>query len=227
MIDNRCMPRGGWGVAVSFLLGAVAGGCGTATRSLPGNARPGPSPATPPRVVLARRLGPSAPGGLPFGSRVSAQDLAGAREFADSSYGFALTSDLKLRGGGTYPAATNDGGRIWRIDGPILHINAAQGSIAVTEAGIEGRRFYYAWAGGANSVVDVTTDGGRHWWQAFLPGAVISITSDENEVALTGGLTAVVAGPTPDSSGRGTSLWTYHTTNGRDWRYGSTFNVTA
>lgn len=126
----------------------------------------------------------------------------------------------------TYPAATSDGGRIWRIDGPILHIPAAQGSIAVTLAGIEGPRFYYAWAGGSNSVVDVTTDGGRHWWQAFLPDAVISITPDENEIALKGGLTALVAGPAPDPHGRGASVWTYHTTDGRDWRYTYALNVT-
>lgn len=219
------MRRGVSGVVVSCLIAASTAGCGSVTGALRATARPARVPR-PPRVAHARHLRPSAPGGLRFGSRVPARDLAGARVFADGRHGFALTSVVALRGE-TYPVASGDGGRSWHVAGPILHIPAAQGAVAVTQAGIEGPHFYYTWAGGGNGVVDVTIDGGRHWWQVFLPGAVLSVTADQLEARLGGGLTATVAGPTPDPSGRGASVWTYHTTDGRNWRYRSSFDVTS
>ena len=151
--------------------------------------------------------------------------VLGARVFADNRHGFALTTGFALRAA-TYPVATGDGGKDWHVAGPILHILAAQGAVAVTDPGIEGTRFYFAW-GGSNNVVDVTTDGGHRWWQVFLPGTVLSVTADQTDAGLGGGLTATVAGPTTDPSARGASLWIYHTTDGRSWRYTSSFNVTS
>jgi hypothetical protein len=169
---------------------------------------------SPPRSVLARRLRPSAAHGLRSGTILPQADL-GIRVFADRRHGFALA--FRLAGGGqTYPVASSDGGQTWRIAGPVLHINAAQGAIAVNEPGVQGSRFYYAWDDGYNTVIDVTTDAGRHWWQTFLPGAVLSVTS---EPGTGGGLAALVEGPTTDPSGHGASLWDYRTSDGRRWRY--------
>ena len=126
----------------------------------------------PPTRVAARRLLPSAPHGLRFGTVLPQNDL-GVRVFIDRRHGFALAT--RLAGGvQTYPVASSDSGRTWHIAGPILHIDAAQGAIAVSTPGVAGARFYYAWGNGYNNIVDATTDAGRRWWQTSLPGAVLS-----------------------------------------------------
>jgi photosystem II stability/assembly factor-like uncharacterized protein len=94
----------------------------------------------------------------------------GLRVFVDANRGFSLA---ELRNGETYPAQTLDGGRKWRIDGPVFHIPAANGAAVVTQAGAARPETYFAFGGG--SVVDVTTDAGRHWWIAALGEDVLSI----------------------------------------------------
>ena len=93
--------------------------------------------------------------------------------FVDATHGFALVNGDQAQ----YPAATTDGGLTWRTDGPALHVDAAQGPLAVTEIGALNRRTIFAYGGGGN-VVDVTTDGGRHWrralWGDGTPMAVVS-----------------------------------------------------
>ena len=105
-------------------------------------------------------------------------------------------------------SASSDSGRTWHIAGPILHIDAAQGAIAVNTPGVAGPGFYYAWGNGYNNIVDATTDAGRRWWQTSLPGAVLSVTT---ETSTTGALVALVEGPTTDPAGHGASLWSYLT----------------
>jgi hypothetical protein len=216
-------PSGSIAALVLVAL-AAAGGCGSAGQRHTVGRTP-PSRVAPSRVVEARHLHASAPGGLAYGAPLPKRDL-GVRAFADGLHGFALTRGLALAGA-TYPAASSDGGRSWHVDGPILHIPAAQGAVAVDEAGVEGAWFYYAWGGGATTVVDVATDRGKHWWQVFLPATVLSVTPDRTEAGLGGGLTAIVAGPTTETSGRGASLWIYHTADGRTWRHLSDLNVTS
>ena len=53
-----------------------------------------------------------------------------------------------------------------RVAGPVLHAPAAQGALAVTQMGTAGPGRYMAFGDG--SVVDVTNDGGKHWWRAGL-----------------------------------------------------------
>jgi hypothetical protein len=203
-------------VALATSVAAFAAGCGTSMRHVRRAARPSHSvKLAPPPVVIARRAVPSAPGGLRRGTRLPAAEL-GVRVFADGHHGFSLAT-VARREDGTYPAVTNDGGRIWRVAGPVLHIAAAQGALAVSEAGVAGPRFYFAWCrGAANQVVDVTTDAGRHWWQVFLPGSVLAVTGDGTPG---GGVTAIVEGPTPAANGGGASLWVYRTANGHRWKY--------
>ena len=148
------------------------------------------------------------------------------RVFANARDGFAL-SDLSqkgLGGPGTYPVVTSDGGRTWRTAGPVLHIPAAQGAGAVGQPGMVGARILFAWCGACNGVIDTSSDAGRHWWQTFLPGLVLSVLGGSSAQA---GLEAIVEGPTPNPDGRGASLWTYFSTDGRRWTFRYSMSATA
>jgi hypothetical protein len=169
---------------------------------------------------MAGRLRPAAAGGLRPGTRVSSSFI-GIRVFAGRRTGFAITNVLKA-GDGTYPVATTNGGTTWRTDGPVLHIPAAQGAIAVGQAGVAGSRIYFAWCGACNSVIDITPDAGKHWWQAYMPGQVLSLLGSPYARA---GLIAVVEGPTSAADGRGASLWVYISNNGRRWTYNHSMNA--
>jgi hypothetical protein len=207
---------------VMALLCAVAvGGCsGSSGRHVPpASARAAPTHASPPKTARARRLQPSAPGGLRPGTTLNSE-VIGIRVFADRRRGFAIT-DLPPKSGGTYPVATKDGGRTWRTDGPVLHVPAAQGPLAVDQAGVAGPRIYFAWCSACNTVIDVTADAGKHWWQTFMPGNVLAVLSGTNARA---GLTAIIA-PTSARNGRGASLWVYHSTDGRRWSYERSLNA--
>jgi photosystem II stability/assembly factor-like uncharacterized protein len=140
----------------------------------------------------------------------------GVRVFADAQHGFALAT-IK---GWTYPAATHDGGRQWRIAGPVFMSLAAQGGGEVDQLGVAGPKTYYAWEQqGFDIVVDSTTDAGKHWWHAFLPGGVLSVVGNVSSVGAGGGLTAIVNGPPLDLHGTGAPLWLYQFKTGRRWSY--------
>jgi photosystem II stability/assembly factor-like uncharacterized protein len=115
------------------------------------------------------------------GTPVPPADL-GVRVFVDANRGFSLAD---LRNGETYPAQTVDGGRTWRIDGPVFHVPAANGAAVVTQAGAAPPDTYFAFGGG--SVVDVTTDAGRHWWIAPLGEDILGVvpgTSPQHLIAV-------------------------------------------
>jgi hypothetical protein len=139
---------------------------------------------------------------------VVARHLVSARAFADASHGFGLY--LAPDGEG-FPAATADGGRTWRIDGPVFFAPAADGAAGVSYTGIASQRTYFAYG---SSTVDVTTDGGRQWWEAYLGESVIAV------VARRGELIAVVQ-QTPSGNGSMVAnTWVYVSTDGgRLWRY--------
>lgn len=143
--------------------------------------------------------------------------------FANRRVGFAIT-DLPQAADGTYPVATSNGGRTWRTDGPVLHVPAAQGPIAVGQAGVLGPKIYFAWCGACNMVIDVTPDAGKHWWQTFMPGDVLAVIGGTDPRA---GLTAIVEGPTSAPNGRGASLWAYLSTDGRSWTYKYSLNAVS
>jgi hypothetical protein len=131
------------------------------------------------------------------------------RVFANPRDGFAI-ADLPQGGDGTYPIATTDGGKTWRTDGPVLDVPAAQGPLAVGQAGVLGGRIYFAWRGACNSVIDSTPDAGKHWWQAFMPGNVLAVLGNSDPRA---GLMTVVQGTT--DGGGDSPLWVYLSTDGR------------
>ena len=79
-------------------------------------------------------------------------------------------------GGASYPTISANAGRTWRIDGPLFHIDAAQGASLVTNVdSYDGDGAYY-WGRGGN-VVWVTTDGGRHWCLTGFAYGVDGVTA--------------------------------------------------
>lgn len=224
-VDNRSpltprRPLAAIGLLCSLLLAAC--GASSAPHAASRSSTTAPNNASPPKTVTARRLRPSAPTGLRPGTPVGS-GFTGVRVFANRHVGFA-TTNLPQAGGGTYPVATSDSGRRWRTDGPVLHIPAAQGSVAIGQAGVLGPKIYFAWCGACNTVIDVTPDAGKHWWQTFMPGNVLAVIGGSDPRA---GLTAIIEGPTSASNGRGASLWDYLSTNGRRWTYKYSLNAVS
>jgi hypothetical protein len=131
------------------------------------------------------------------------------RVFADAAHGFALFTSA---GGETLPAATTDGGRVWRIAGPVLHAPAAQGSLAVSQVGIAGPHAFMAFRAGSS--VDVTSDGGKRWWRAFLGDEVTAV------IAAGGQLIAFAQEQIPSNSQTLRAVvWEYRSVDdGRVWR---------
>jgi len=166
--------------------------------------------------VQARRLRPDGPNSLRTGTRVG-NHFSGDRVFANPRDGFAI-GNPPGEFGATYPIATVNGGKTWRTAGPALHIPAAQGAVAVTEAGMSGPRVWYAWSG-ENTVVDVTPDAGKHWWQAFLPGPVLTVYADQIEC------NQLIALVQPFTKRKNPPLWTYASANGRHWTYAANPNA--
>lgn len=202
------------------MLVLAACGASSTLRSARLSSATASSDASPPKAVTARRLRPSAPAGLRPGTPVGS-GFTGVRVFANRRVGFAVTN-VPQAGGGTYPVATSNGGRTWRTDGPVLHIPAAQGAVAVGQAGVLGPRIYFAWCGACNTVIDVTADAGKRWWQTLMPGIVLAVIGGSNPRA---GLTAIIEGPASAPNGRGASLWVYLSTDGRRWTYKYSLNA--
>jgi hypothetical protein len=133
----------------------------------------------------------------------------GHRLFVDGTHGFALANV----GNAQYPAATVNGGRTWRVNGPALHLNAAQAPLSVCEVGALDRRNYWA-DGCGGQVVDTTNDGGKHWWRSLFEGGVLSVVSSG------GRLLVFVESFTP--TGTSATIQAYASTDkGRNWHFES------
>jgi hypothetical protein len=193
------------GAALLLALGAVVAGRGPS----PSKLRTSASTLRPPRGFAARRLRQRA-NALPAGSLVSNDAIFGQRVFANATNGFALADG----GEAQYPAASSDGGHTWRIDGPQLHVDAADAPEAVNAVGIAGPRTYFAYG---SSVVDVTTDAGRTWWETFLGELVMAVVPGQRH-----DLIAYVQQSSSRSSANPAVTWQYVSRDGgRHWRYSS------
>lgn len=156
------------------------------------------------------------PGAVPAGTVVPSRDLD-TRSFLDRLHGYALA----FIDNGQYPARTVNGGKTWRVDGPVFHMNAAQGGGGVGqmgvpshEAGVASDNTAYAWGGATpDRVVVVTTDGGKRWWGALFPGLVLFVGNTD------GHLVANVYGSVKQGHRTRTGLWAYSTKTGRQWTY--------
>ena len=123
---------------------------------------------TPPTTLTGTLMTPSPLGPLKRGTVVRSRTV-GTRMFTNSRHGFALATE---RFGASYPAVTVNGGKTWKINGPVFHVPAAQAPFAVTQVGALNASTYFAW--GAQSI-DSTSDGGKHWWRTLVPNSALAV----------------------------------------------------
>jgi hypothetical protein len=192
-----------------MLGGAVIGMSSVVSHaSSAGGTVAGGTAAASPQVIAATQIGPQ-PGSLRPGTVVASRRL-GVRAFADGQHGFALASTAQAQ----YPAATSNGGGVWRIDGPPLHLNAAQAPLVVLQVGVANSRTFFAYGGpGGGQVVDVTNDGGHQWWRAVLGEVVLAVVAGPGAQ-----LTAVAQSSTTSGASALTSVYV-SSDGGRHWRY--------
>jgi hypothetical protein len=196
-----------WVIAI-LLVGLAGCGSSATTRSASRVNRPLRSVLGTPRKAVAARLMTDGPyRAIRRGTLVPARYVE-ARSFADPRYGFGLAN---VPDGEGFAAVTSDGGKTWQINGPVFFAPAADGAAGVSYTGIASPRLYFAYG---SSAVDVTTDGGRQWWSAFLGEVVLAV------VAQPGKLVAVVQ-QTPSGNGSMTADTRVYvsTDGGRRWRY--------
>jgi hypothetical protein len=172
---------------------------------LAGSIAPASAAAAPPQTITASRI-TRQNGTLAPGSGVRASSL-GQRVFLNANRGFAL-ADV---GQAQYPAATVNGGRTWKTNGPALHLNAAQAPLVVVDVGAANAHTFYAFGGG--QVVDVTSGGGTTWWQANLGDVVLAVVPR----VLGGGLVAIAQDATGGGSNATTVVYV-STDGGRHWK---------
>lgn len=201
------------GVGLTVALPPSGGGSNGVSPAAAGSLREGSPFVSVPKIERARPLR-SMSGSHPLrrGTRVG-NDFSGTRTFATRRDGFALGNLTASEGGPMYPLATTDGGKTWRIAGLIVNVAAAQGGVDVREAGVVDARTWFMCCG-LNTVVDVTTDAGKHWWAAFLPGEVVNVFAYDNPHAR---LVALVR-PFRTAHSR-QRLWIYSSVDGRRWTY--------
>jgi hypothetical protein len=194
-------------VAVAIAAGGAALGAALTSRSSAQvRGRRAANTHTPPQHLAAGRLHPR-PGAVPPGTVANSSDLFSDRVFADAADGFALAN----HGNAQYPARSVDGGRSWEIDGPQLHVDAADGAEGVGYVGVSGPRTLFAYG---SSVVDVTSDGGRTWWQTYLGELVVAVVPRNN------GLTAYVQQQLSNTSTSSAVTRQYVSHDGgRHWTY--------
>lgn len=202
--------------AVAALCVLAMTGCGGAAEPAKVRAEALSKSLPPPQTVQARRLRPNVPGSLHLGTRVSS-NFSGTRVFAKRRDGFALGNLTGAEGGPIYPLATTDGGKTWRTAGPEVDLPVAQGGIAVAQAGVVKPQIWFMCCG-LNTVVDVTADAGKHWWQAFLPGEAVTVVAGAPSFA--GPRARLIAMVRPFATARSRQrLWIYVSADGRLWRY--------
>ncbi len=191
------------GATAALASVAVASG---ATAARPSVAVAAVAIPTPPAKLTAQ-LVPTFPHTAKLGTTVRSSNL-GRRVFVSSQVGFALGSV----GQAQYPAKTTNGGATWKTFGPALHVNAAQAPLAVTEVGAVNRRVVYFY--GSGQAVDVTSDGGKHWYRALAPELSLAVVP-----GAPGRLVWIVQdGIGPSSATAAT--WQYVSTDGgKLWRY--------
>jgi len=187
------------GALVVIALAAACFGIASATA-----AAPAPTP-----TIKGSQLPTDKSPFTPAGTVVSAATLFTPRDFVNANDGFALTS-LNSGGGAQYPAVTTDGGKVWKVGGPHFHVDAANAPAAVDAVGVAGRSTYFAYGGPyGGQVVNVSTNGGKTWWGAYLPGAVEAVVQGN-----VGGKSELIAFL------EGSPTWVYVSANGgHTWTY--------
>jgi hypothetical protein len=202
--------RGGRRVIGQFAAGIAVvvclGGCGSGIAGHLTMVRAAAVVPTPPRRLTAHRLR-SRPGAVALGMMVRSSSIFTDRVFANAHTGVALASD----GSAQYPVVTTDGAH-WRIAGPQVHVDAADGAEGVGYVGVASSRTFFAYG---SSVVDVTTDRGRGWWETYLGELVTAVVPGPG-----GGLVAYVQRQLNSSGSAPVVTWQYISRDGgRHWIY--------
>jgi hypothetical protein len=131
--------------------------------------------------------------------------------FSNGHDGFALAN----AGSAQYPVRSVDGGKVWRIIGPQFHIDAADGAEGVGYVGAASRRTLFAYG---SSAVDVTTNAGRTWREAFLGELVVAVVPQSSTT-----LVAYVQQQLNSNRIRPVATWQYVTRDGgHHWSYTTT-----
>jgi hypothetical protein len=162
----------------------------------------------PPRSIVARPTPPDY-ANVKRGTTVPSGWVSSS-SFADATHGFGLAEIGGEGGGGTHPTRTTNGGATWLTNRPTFFNATADGAEGVEYAGVAGDRTELAYGA---SVVDVTTDAGQTWWQAFLGEQVLAVTVQNRR------LIAIVQQQTTNQ-GLKAVTWVYVSSDGgRHWRY--------
>jgi hypothetical protein len=193
--------------ATLVMLAASALGGTLASSLVPASAAKRVSAARPTLRYTARRLRPR-PGAVAYGTTISSSRLFTTRVFANGSVGFGLANDWQAQ----YPVLSTNGGRTWKIDGPQVHVDAADAPAAVGSVGVVGTRTYFAYG---SSAIDVTTDGGHTWWQTFVGELVVAVVPGPHHE-----LIAYVQQSLSTRNLNPVVTWQYVSRDGgRHWRY--------
>jgi hypothetical protein len=167
-----------------------------------------------PIAVTSRRLGRSVAGG----TAIPVTSIYGSPSFASRRVEFALAR-YPARSHSLVPVLTLSAGHRWRIIGPTLSAPSADGGIGVSLVGVAGTRTYFAWQGGTNGTLDITTDAGKVWRQVlFQGGTVESVTPDLDERGLDGRVEVLVSTGTSCPAGGPCQLAHYTSRDGTHWR---------
>jgi hypothetical protein len=126
-----------------------------------------------PRTITAPPDRATDPGGglawLRPGTSVPSDDIRSRVLLGDG-----MDAGLADRGtvfGSVYPVLSRDGGRSWAVDGPQFAHAGADGPGATSRLLVSADGTLIAWGHGGN-LVKVSSDAGRHWFQADFPDGV-------------------------------------------------------
>jgi hypothetical protein len=115
-------------------------------------------------------------GTLARGTVLKSSTIFSTRVFRTDQDGFALAT----RNSADYPVLTTNGGVSWKIAGPALHVDAADGPAAVESVGVSGSTVDFAYGSGA---IDVTSNGGTTWYQVFPEANVTAVVAGARGLA--------------------------------------------
>ncbi|MBV8430406.1 MAG: hypothetical protein JO244_04545 [Solirubrobacterales bacterium] len=203
------MRLSAWLPLVLAAIALAAAGLASPGRVTPRRLRAQAQTVTPIPVLTARRLRTRS-GAIRPGTVVRRSAVFGQRVFSNDLDGFALANGNQAQ----YPAVTVDGGRSWRIAGPQFHVDAADAPEAVGYVGMESPRTLYAYG---SSVVDVTANAGRTWWETFMGELVMAVVRGP-----AGNLVAYVQQSVSNTAANPAVTWQYVSRDGgRHWHYSS------
>jgi hypothetical protein len=173
------------------------------------------------RIAWSHKYGEPRP--LPFGTiyEPKTKNFAGiTSQVYQGSTGWALGSDDAR--GTQYALVSHNHGRTWATAGIYLSISGAAGAAVNTVKEFTPSIVAAYDSGGNMNVFDITWNGGRTWYSAWVPGNLISVSNAVHTMdkSPAGVIQLVVA-----SLSHPTTYRLYASTNsGRTWTEGSKFD---